>query len=749
MAGRKSNRLMFLAVMAGSGMLASVKTHGGTVIPGQDASLPPESPTSPIVPQPTKPAIAINRNMPQPTVSANSLLEISEFTPHTLQAADEISNVQIYPFGNTRPEQSLPLPPQSLGDAEHNAGSLLSLVAFADLFDRNLSLPSPGMIGVYLGREFEASNVVPPWQSIFAASLGGSMFSTRGNDEDLIYFPADFAVQLNHPPAIETPNDGASETASRSGNEGLIHAPLGWLSDVAVREINERVLQRIADLNPESKSSITPAESTDLTTGSDTPDGAPDRAVATASEDTVRVSSLVEFSSPSTGGGGGSSTFVDIAHLLPINLPITAAPLRRNSMIGDFRMPAVVSHLATSSVKTASEASSATLAMSAATSSALTTATSSGVLAAISLPAGILRYNPADFQPNSPAWVTSHISHLSGGRLGGSVGDATGNYSHAALWNLSMTGFVDVHPTTGGFTGSSIADIRGSQAVGIGSTARTDHALLWMNANPNSTIDLNPTSFKSSYALGTDGSRQIGYGYTTVPVFGEESHALLWNSSATDYVDLNPVDYIFTFAYGGDKLHQAGYGLSNSYNLHALLWAGTAQSVTDIQPTNGSYTDSRAFVVRGNRAGGYATDALTQYPHAILWTALDGNSAVDLHPAGFLDSQITALNTMAEVGYGRVLGDHTGNTHALLWTDRTSGVIDLNNFLPSRYISAEADGIDSAGNVVGWAKDSTTGNFHAVEWLAVVPEPTGTLTLAGLASLSFLRSRSRRKRIAL
>ncbi len=799
MAVRRSSRLLFWAAIAGTGMFTCVNVHAGTAIPGQDTSLPPEAPSKPAKHQPNSPEDPAESKRKQETRP----IEIYDLALQPIQPTVETPKLQLYPFGNAWPEQSAPLPPPSLGNPEHNAIGFFSLVSFVNLFDGDKPQPSPGITGTTLGDEIQSSEVLRSTPSFIVAASTGSTLPPSGNDQTVLHFDGELSLQSNPlaigqfsvgsldslclPLKFDTssaldfiivPTQPDSKVAeelnrsilARSSNpastivqttatyapdndstpkllkwtldDEVLHAHFGLISELAIQDIDQRVLQRIGETNSETAAHA--QDSTDLSNRSDLPAGTSERAMAVANEDPTRVDGLADLPAPWGSGGGSSSPIAAVLNPLPIN-PLSAYALpHRDSLIGSFRAQAVVARTAAPSAKSAS-ASSLTMSAPAAI---LTAATASSVTAALSLPAGVLRYRLADLHPQSAAWITSHISRLNGGRLAGSVGDATGAFAHAALWNLSVAGFVDVHPVNGGFIGSSIADIRGAQAVGIGSTSRTDHALLWINANPNTTVDLNPAPFKSSYALGTDGTKQIGYGYTTVPVYGEESHALLWNSSPTDYVDLNPVNFIFTYAYGGDKLHQAGFGLSLTNNLHALIWAGSAQSVIDIQPTLGSYTDSRAFAVRGIRAGGYATDEATQYPHAMLWTALNGDSAVDLHPAGFLDSQITALNNSTEVGYGRVVGDHTGNTHALLWTDRNSGVVDLNNFLPAHYISAEADGIDSSGNVVGWAKDSITGNFHAVEWLAVVPEPTGLTPLAGLASLVLLTTRARRKRIA-
>ena len=51
-------------------------------------------------------------------------------------------------------------------------------------------------------------------------------------------------------------------------------------------------------------------------------------------------------------------------------------------------------------------------------------------------------------------------------------------------------------------------------------------------------IDLTLSGFTNSYATGTNGTQQVGYGYS--PATGNPAHALLWNGSAASYVDLNP-----------------------------------------------------------------------------------------------------------------------------------------------------------------------------------------------------------------
>jgi probable HAF family extracellular repeat protein len=64
--------------------------------------------------------------------------------------------------------------------------------------------------------------------------------------------------------------------------------------------------------------------------------------------------------------------------------------------------------------------------------------------------------------------------------------------------------------------------------------------------------------------------------------------------------------------------------------------------------------------------------------------------------------------------------------------------------LPPGYIASSANGIDSQGDVVGWAQDSNH-VFHAVEWAPnSVPLPAGFWPAAGvLLAITVMIERSR------
>lgn len=544
-------------------------------------------------------------------------------------------------------------------------------------------------------------------------------------------------------------------------NERFLPGPPGMVSEDVLRDIDRRILRRIAAGIPASQAAsfdlfndAAPALGTTqwlaqylgilpaIQPSERAPEDADSKVPAPPNSDETQAATLLDLSGASSGGGaGGSSAMSTTASFYTLPAPVSRSSAFAASLsLAGPAIPAAASAVARASSSTASSTTSFSLAAPSITAiPAAVTAPTPAIF-----PASVYGYTLADLQPIPSNWTSSRAVRISFGKMGGYVSDASGN-SHAAVWNISMTGFVDMQPSTGIVAttfplNTRINDLKGQQAVGVGSNSHTVHALLWLNANPASVIDLNPSAYGSTYAQATTGSQQIGYGYLTTNA--DEPHALLWNGSATSFFDLNPSNYIFSYAYAGDSVHQVGYGQDTSFNLNALLWSGSAASAVSIHPTVGTFVDSRAVALSGNRAAGFGTD-LSGYNHAILWTALNGASAIDINPAAFLDSQVTAMSAVGEVGYGRVRGDPNGTSHALLWNADGTGYVDLNSLLPARYTFAEADGIDSSGNVVGFAFDTVTGNTHAVEWLAAAPEPASLIFVTGLIAISFLRPRRR------
>jgi len=205
------------------------------------------------------------------------------------------------------------------------------------------------------------------------------------------------------------------------------------------------------------------------------------------------------------------------------------------------------------------------------------------------------------------------------------------------------------------------------------------HALLW-SGTPESAVSLNPEGAEKSLAYATDGKQQVGI----AGGLGDR-RAALWSGTAESYVNLHPKGYIISEAYGAGEGIQAGY--ASSGNAHAVLWRGSAQSVVDLNPGPNEDWGSRAFATNG------------------------------------------------EIQVG--LASNNGPTLAALWGGTPESYLNLHQFLPEQFQgsgeSSEARGIDSAGNIVGWAADTTTGRAKAVLWVPV-PEPSSWLAIGlGLA----------------
>ena len=367
------------------------------------------------------------------------------------------------------------------------------------------------------------------------------------------------------------------------------------------------------------------------------------------------------------------------------------------------------------------------------------------------LPTNVGSYNVVDLNPGG-AITSSQAVAVLGTESAGFIQKGT-SYAHAAVWSSTVAAsYTDINPSSS-YSNSNVYAFSGSQFVGSAyyTSGQVDHAILWTHTTgTNYTVtDLNPSGYTSSYALATNGSRQFGYGYNTSSGVAQ---ALLWNSVATSFVDLNPTGFTSSEILGANSTYEVGYGQFNNTNggqLHALLWTGSSTAATDLEPTDTgsvSVSDSRAVAIAGTGTnsliGGYGASTVTLENHALLWTGLSAANAVDLNPSGYMDSQVTAVGDNAEVGYGRINGQYD-TEQALRWTGNAATFVDLNAYLPSNFTWAEAEGIDASGNVVGWALNSTTGQDEAVEWLAVVPEPSSLALMAVAAG--FLATRRRRR----
>src|SRR5688500_52774 len=156
--------------------------------------------------------------------------------------------------------------------------------------------------------------------------------------------------------------------------------------------------------------------------------------------------------------------------------------------------------------------------------------------------------------------------------------------------------------------------------------AGPSHALLW-EGSAKSLVDLHPSGWDASYAMATDGKRQVGW---------RESHsgntgqfATMWSGTSESWVDLHdPSTYIETNALGNSGDVQVGVGVLPSEDFRAVMWRNTAASITSLHP--GHLFRSKAFATDGKQQVGHAAEA-NLVLHAALWTGT-AESFVDLHP---------------------------------------------------------------------------------------------------------------------
>lgn len=98
----------------------------------------------------------------------------------------------------------------------------------------------------------------------------------------------------------------------------------------------------------------------------------------------------------------------------------------------------------------------------------------------------------------------------------------------------------------------------------------------------------------------------------------------------------------------------------------------------------------------------------TGLTHAFLWTP-SSDSLVDLQPAGFKSTTVSATNGATQVGFGTLLPN--GPTHAMRWSGSAESAVDIN---PPGASYSQAEGISADGQIVGSANFGTS--IHATLW---------------------------------
>jgi hypothetical protein len=170
-----------------------------------------------------------------------------------------------------------------------------------------------------------------------------------------------------------------------------------------------------------------------------------------------------------------------------------------------------------------------------------------------------------------------------------------------------------------------------------------------------------------------------------------------------------------------------------------MLWIldGTTATAYDIHPKTGYY-ESWAWDVSGDQLVGSGYVSSEGFDHALLWTWDDltsTTSVLDLHPTTGFDKTIArgvSGGLQVGEGYGTATG---GYDHALLWSGTAGSIIDLHDYLPTGYTTSGAYGIDSAGNIVGYADN------YAVMWTPIPAPGAFILGCIGVGCVTRLRKR--------
>jgi hypothetical protein len=305
--------------------------------------------------------------------------------------------------------------------------------------------------------------------------------------------------------------------------------------------------------------------------------------------------------------------------------------------------------------------------------------------------------------------------------------------NHAVLWSGAGAGAIDL----GAGTALAVGD---GQQVG----SANNRAALWLGS-AGSRVDLNPSQWTQSAAAGVGGGRQVGSATRSVVCTEKkgqcpggvrtEFHPFMWSGSAASAVDLTPLGLGFGAgrALATDGLQQVGIGFQvigvNAFSgPFAVVWSGAADSAVNLNPPDAS--TSQANGVYGGQQVGYGYVP----SRALLWNG-SADTKVELHPAGFESSVANATNGVQQVGSGFVGDGSAGvpHRHALVWSGSAESAVDLNQFLPPGYTDAAANGIDAAGNVVGWASrgpSDVPANVHAIMWKPVASDAVFAQALA-------------------
>jgi hypothetical protein len=319
---------------------------------------------------------------------------------------------------------------------------------------------------------------------------------------------------------------------------------------------------------------------------------------------------------------------------------------------------------------------------------------------------------------------------------------------HGLLWDytdINNIGVYDLSPAASLVTGSSflfLNGIAGNRVSGVGFDANGAVGLVFniKNLNTITAYSLKPSTVAFLGANAQTYTNQIntkwvvgnGLGVST----SGNSRAIAWNiknlnsiqavnlhpSAATVIGGTSTTGSTYTVGLEGDKA--SGYGNNGNGIDQAILWqlptggqALAAYNLTNVLiPTLGMGTNAIATEMTTNRVVGYAFGPNSGGYNAIVWNISDvaNISHANLNPSVATTIGGTNVESVVfAIAGNRVVGTASGSAlgsgqHAILWNIKKLNApvaTDLHPFLGAGFVSSEAKGVSSNGDISGNAVD--------------------------------------------
>ena len=203
--------------------------------------------------------------------------------------------------------------------------------------------------------------------------------------------------------------------------------------------------------------------------------------------------------------------------------------------------------------------------------------------------------------------------------------------------------------------------------------------------------DLYPASGTGlSQAVGVFANEQVGF---------VESSASIWHGTAASWT--SPSDGFMTAT---DGTQQVGWSMDTTGMVSAARWSnGTITFLTNLPNAEGS----GLYAVNGRSYGGYSV--LNGSSLATYWTRQ--NKPVSLHPPGMDSSLIEAITAKHQAG--RICPVSPSECFAAVW--RGGKASSVTNVHPSGYVDSNIRGMEGTTGV-GWVTSFSNSQIQAGFW---------------------------------